>query len=165
MLIATVAVQMAEAAADLSRELLASPTATAVLQRRCDAPIRAIVDRKAARPASPEQRARLNVGADERIAYRSVVLSCAGTPLSVAENWYVPSRLTPAMNAALETGDVPFGAVVRGLQPHRRPIEQQLTGTAPYVLRHRALVLDGRDRPIAEVVENYTPELLAAPVR
>lgn len=166
MLAAAVAViQAAETAAALSRDLLASPTATAVLQRRCAAPIRAVVDRTAVRPASPEQRARLGVGPDEPVAYRSVVLSCAGTPLSIAENWYVPARLTPAMNAALETGDVPFGAVVRALGPHRRPIDQRVSGIAPYILRHRAIMLDAGDRPIAEVVENYTPALLAATVR
>ena len=79
---------------------------------------------------------------------------------SVAENWYVPSRLTPEMNAALEHGDTPFGAVIRPLHPHRKPLEQVLAGVAPYVLRHRALVLDGEGRALAEVVENYTPAVL-----
>ncbi|WP_333571202.1 chorismate--pyruvate lyase family protein [Sphingomonas sp.] len=161
MLIATVAVAAAtEGAAELSRDLLASPTATAVLERRCGGPIRAEVDRQAHKEPSPEQRKRLGVGQGERVAYRSVVLSCAGVAFSIAENWYVPSRLTPDMNAALEQGDTPFGAVIRPLHPHRKALEQVLVGIAPYVLRHRALVLDGEGRTLAEVVENYTAAVL-----
>lgn len=159
MLVVAVAVATDDAAA-LSRELLASPTATAVLERRCGAPIRAEVDRAAHKDPTPEQRKRLGVGPDERVVYRSVVLGCAGVALSVAENWYVPARLTPEMNAALEQGDIPFGAIIRPLHPHRKPLEQLMTGIAPYVLRHRALVLDGEGRALAEVVENYTMALL-----
>lgn len=162
MLVVAVAMATDDAAA-LSRELLASPTATAVLERRCGGPIRAEVDRAAHKDATPEQRTRLGVGPHERVAYRSVVLSCAGVAYSVAENWYVPSRLTPEMNAALEQGDTPFGAVIRPLHPHRKPLEQVLAGVAPYVLRHRALVLDSEGRVLAEVVENYTAALLQAP--
>ncbi|WP_066719365.1 chorismate--pyruvate lyase family protein [Sphingomonas pituitosa] len=159
MLVVAVAAATDDAAA-LSRELLASPTATAVLERRCGAPVRAEVDRTVHKDPTPEQRMRLGVGPDERVVYRSVVLRCAGVAFSVAENWYVPSRLTPEMNAALEQGDTPFGAVIRPLHPHRKPLEQVTAGVAPYVLRHRALVLDGEGRVLAEVVENYTPEVL-----
>ena len=159
MLVVAVAVATDDAAA-LSRDLLASPTATAVLERRCGGPIVAEVDRTAHKAATPEQRIRLGVGPDERVVYRSVVLRCAGVALSVAENWYVPARLTPAMNAALEQGDTPFGAAIRPLHPHRKPLEQVLAGIAPYVLRHRALVLDGEGWVLAEVVENYTAAAL-----
>lgn len=161
MLIATVAVAAAtDGAAELSRDLLASPTATAVLERRCGGPIRAEVNRASHKKPSAEQRQRLGVGPDEPVVYRSVVLRCAGVAFSIAENWYVPSRLTPEMNAALEQGDTPFGAVIGPLHPHRKPLEQVLAGIAPYVLRHRALVLDGEGRPLAEVVENYTTAVL-----
>ncbi|GAA0745526.1 hypothetical protein CA233_02985 [Sphingomonas sp. ABOLD] len=159
MLVVAVAAATDDAAA-LSRDLLASPTATALLERRCGAPVVAEVDRTAQKDPTPEQRTRLGIGPDERVVYRSVVLSCAGVALSVAENWYVPARLTPEMNAALEQGDTPFGAVIRPLHPHRKPLEQVLGGVAPYVLRHRALVLDGEGRALAEVVENYTPAVL-----
>ncbi|KTF67909.1 chorismate--pyruvate lyase family protein [Sphingomonas sp. HT-1] len=159
MLVVAVAAATDDAAA-LSRDLLASATATAVLERRCGQPIRAEVDRAAHKDPTPEQRKRLGVGPEERVAYRSVVLRCAGVPFSVAENWYVPARLTPEMNAALEQGERPFGAVILPLQPHRKPLEQLLAGIAPYVLRHRALVLDAEGRALAEVVENYTAAVL-----
>ncbi len=159
MLVVAVAAATDDAAA-LSRDLLASPTATAVLERRCGGPIVAEVDRAARKDPTAEQRMRLGVGPEERVVYRSVVLRCAGVAYSVAENWYVPARLTPEMNAALEQGDTPFGAVIRPLHPHRKPLEQVLAGVAPYVLRHRALVLDGAGRVLAEVVENYTAAVL-----
>ena len=53
MLVVAVAVATDDAAA-LSRELLASPTATAVLERRCGGPIRAEVDRTAHKDPTPE---------------------------------------------------------------------------------------------------------------
>ena len=157
----------ADPAEALNRELLAASSATAVLQRRCAEPIRAEVDRGAVAAPSSAQRARLELGAADRVAYRSVVLKCGGKALSVAQNWYVPARLTPEMNAAL-AGDTPFGAVIRPLAPHRRTVEvatrRSDAALAPYVLRHRALVLGGKGQPLAEVVENYTPDLLSLPV-
>ncbi len=50
-----------DGAAELSRDLLAGPTATAVLERRCGGPIVAEVDRTAHKEPSAEQRKRLGV--------------------------------------------------------------------------------------------------------
>ena len=150
----------------LRRELVAARSATAVLQRRCTTPIRAEVNR-AQKPATPEQRTHLAVGPAEPLVYRSVVLKCGPVSLSVAENWYVPARLTPEMNAAL-AGDTPFGAAIRPLAPSRRTLgiatQREDAGVAPYVVRQRAVVLDGQGRPLSEVVENYTPVMLCLPV-
>jgi chorismate-pyruvate lyase len=158
----------ADPAESLRQELRSSRSATAVLQRRCGEPIRAVVDRAGRKPPTPEQRAHLAVGPAEPVTYRSVVLKCGGLSLSIAENWYVPARLTPEMNAAL-AGDTPFGAVIRPLAPSRRTLGIATQGedamVAPYVLRQRALVIGGDGRPLSEVVENYTPELIGLPVR
>lgn len=158
----------ADPADALRQELLAARSATAVLQRRCAEPIRAVVDRAGEKPPTPEQRADLGVGPAEPVAYRSVALKCGDQALSVAENWYVPARLTPAMNAAL-AGDAPFGAVIRPLAPSRRTLRiatlRADASVAPYALRQRALVIGGDGKPLAEVVENYTPALLGLPVR
>ncbi len=151
----------------LRRELVSARSATTVLQRRCATPIRAEVNR-AQKPATPEQRAHLAVGPAEPVVYRSVVLKCGDLALSIAENWYVPARLTPEMNAAL-AGDAPFGAVIRPLAPSRRTLgiaaADEDRSVAPYVLRQNALVTAGDGKPLAEVIENYTPELLSLPVR
>ncbi len=167
MILAALLAVQADPAEALRQELVAARSATAVLQRRCAEPIRAEVDR-AQKPATPEQRAHLAVGPDEPVVYRSVALKCGAVSLSVAENWYVPARLTPAMNAAL-AGDAPFGAVIRPLAPSRRTLgiatQREDAGVAPYVVRQNAVVLDGQGRPLSEVVENYAPVLLCLPVR
>lgn len=151
----------------LNADLLASPTATAVLERRCaalglvhPARVHAMVDRgRVSASQSPSYR-RLKVRRDDVLGYRQVRLMCGAIVLSEATNWYVPGRLTPQMNAALDGGDVPFGRVVLPLRPYRRTLSTWVAtpGRIPVegdVVRHRALVLDGGGRPLAEVVERY----------
>ncbi len=152
--------------------LLASDSATALLARRCGAPIRAEVARGVTVAPGAARRARLQVAADEPVAYRSVRLMCGTRVLSLAQNWYVPARLTPAMNAALQ-GDTPFGAVIRPLAPRRRTLGVEIlrrpadsaAAETDEVLRVQALVVDAQGRPLAEVVEGYTAALLALPPR
>jgi chorismate-pyruvate lyase len=145
-------------------ELKAGPTATAALQRWCDThgvtgTVHAEVDRGAAKNPSAATTMRLQVKPGEHVAYRRVKLGCGGHVLSEADNWYVPSRLTPAMNAALESGDTPFGAVIAPLTPHRQALSSDrlwVDGAVPEdILRNRALVLDQGGRPLAEVTETY----------
>lgn len=153
----------------LSARLLAARSATAVLEQLCaelhlaDPPrVRALPDRHARRSADAEVRAALQIGPDEPVRYRRVRLRCGGRLLSRAENWYVPSRLTPDMNRALETSDTPFGTAIRPLQPTRRTLGVQwLPGATAF--RHSALVLDGAGRPLAFVVESYPRSALVAP--
>jgi hypothetical protein len=177
----------------LNAELLAGRSATLVLEKWCadhhmaaEPRIVARVAPGAATPPSPEQRARLGVGPEERVAYRRVALACGTHTLSEADNWYVPSRLTAEMNRALETSDAPFGKVVAPLQPSRRNFSVELLWSplpkgwegktraeimrerppgarleAPHgVLEHRAIVVGGDGRPISEVRETYTKEIL-----
>lgn len=142
--------------ARLEAELRTNPSATAVLQARCDTSIRAVVDRGARSRPSRAQRRRLGIGPHTLVRYRRLDLNCGGRTYSRAENWYVPGRLTPEMNAALESGDAPYGVVVRPLGAHRRLVASSRRGLARgQVLRVRALVLDRENRPLAEVVETY----------
>jgi hypothetical protein len=155
----------------LSAELLASPTATAVLERHCAAlglgtRVHAEVQRGRALASATPSRTRLKVAKTEMLGYRRVRLMCGDHVLSQAINWYVPARLTPEMNAALESGDVPFGRVILPLAPQRRTLSiwKARPGRVPHggtVLRHRAIVLDGQGRPLAEVIENYQRILVA----
>lgn len=161
--------QPVDGAQALSAALLANPSATAVLQHYCadlhiaePAVIRAVVDRAASVPATPDQRARLKAGKDEPVVYRRVRLTCGTTVLSEAENWYVPSRLTPEMRTAL-AADTPFGTAIRPLKPSRTTLstERAWPGqSANDILRHRAIVLSGDGAPLAEVVETYQRPLL-----
>jgi chorismate-pyruvate lyase len=113
----------------LNAEILASRSATLSLEKWCgehrlaganETKIVARLMRGDAKPATAEQRQRLQVGPDEELKYRRVQLLCGDRVLSEADNWYVPSRLTPEMNRLLETTDTPFGKAVLDLKPYRR---------------------------------------------
>ena len=156
----------------LNAELLGGRTATELLEARCaelglaDPPrVHAEVQRGRRIARSAAARARLGIGKDEALGYRRVRLVCGAHVLSEALNWYVPARLTPAMNAQLEQGDTPFGRVILPLSPSRRTLSARVLwdgrGRAPAtILRHRALVIDGQGRPLAEVIENYRAVLV-----
>ena len=147
--------------------LAAQDSATRALEQWCarrhiaePAVIRAT--KLAARSNDPSRRMRRRLGlADgETLALRHVRLSCGQTPLSVAWNWYVPARLSPAMNAALRDGDVPFGKVVAPLG-FRRVSLPTITGRgencpAGTISTHRARLVLPDGRALAYVVECYT---------
>jgi chorismate-pyruvate lyase len=153
-------------AGELNRLLLAGTSATATMRAWCaehgiaDPAIHAEVIEVTAPPATATQRRELQVDRREPLGYRRVRLGCAGHVLSEAQNWYVPARLTPAMNAVLDTSDTPFGTVVAPLHITRRTLAADMlwrhgAKPPPALFRHRALVLDGAGRPIAEVIETY----------
>jgi hypothetical protein len=176
-------------------DLLSHPSATLTLERWCgshklapESRIVANLDRDATKAPTPEQRQRLRVSAEEPIIYRRVRLACGGRVLSEADNWYVPSRLTPEMNRLLTETTTPFGRAVLDLGFHRellsadllwRPLpdgwDMQPTLPAPagaalaipgQVLEHRAILLTRENVPFSEVVETYTDEILGfAPPR
>ncbi len=151
----------------LQKALAASDSATVALGQWCAArdiarppTIRAIADRGATSPPSPQVRAALGVSPGEPVAYRHVRLACGGTVLSVAHNWYVPARLAPDMNDALETTDTPFGKVVGPLGFRRERLAEQRGRMnecpAGTVLSHRAVLRIPDGRAISLVVECYT---------
>lgn len=158
-------------------ELLSRPSATLTLERWCAthavAPgCSAVVARRAPgveRAAGPEHRRLLAVEPDELVRHRRVRLSCGGRVLSEADNWYVPARLTPAMNRALEGWDAAFGRVVAALEFDRRTLSVRLlrpavpSAPAGAVLEHRAVLTLPDGTPFSTVVETYTAAVLAAP--
>jgi len=97
-------------------------------------------------------RAALKPANDEPVQYRRVALGCGGEVLSKAENWYLPARLTPAMNRELVTQQTPFGRVVEGLGFRRRTLSVQY-GDGSGVLRHRALLIARDGSPFSVVSE------------
>lgn len=150
--------------AQLKADLLAGNSATVTLGQWCareklaDPPvIRALRDPVQA-PASDAVRALLKVAPDAPLGYRRVKLMCGTHVLSEADNWYVPARLTPAMNQLLQTTDTPFGTAVKALNFHRRTLDaESAPGT---VLRVRAVLLTPDETPFSLVVENYTSDLI-----
>lgn len=73
----------------------------------------------------------LGISADEPVYYRRVQLACGEVVFSEADNWYVPSRLTPEMNQVLDTTDHPFGKVVQPLHFRRQTISAELGRRCP----------------------------------
>jgi hypothetical protein len=177
----------------LNAELLGHDSATLTLDRWCDAhhlaspaKVVAVRDRDAAKPPTAEQRKVLSVSESEPIRYRRVKLVCGGHVLSEADNWYVPSRLTPEMNQQLETTDIAFGRAVQALHFQRRTLSAKLlwsplpegwdvaplppqetpaqTLQIPHeVLQHRAVLVLPDGTPISQVIETYTEQVLAFP--
>jgi hypothetical protein len=178
----------------LNAALLSSDSATLTLDGWCArhqlAPVgtKVIAERvrDADKPVTAELRAALQVGAEEPVRYRHVRLRCGGHVLSEADNWYVPARLTPAMNAALDSSDVAFGRAVQPLHFRRQTLSARLlwsplpddwdersapvgaaAGTAiaipEHVIEHRAVLRLPDGTPFSEVVETYTGDVLAFP--
>jgi chorismate-pyruvate lyase len=177
----------------INGEVLASRSATLTLEQWCRdhrlaaAPtIVADVVRDVAKPATPELKQRLQVSPQEDVKYRRVRLRCGSRVLSVADNWYVPGRLTAEMNRLLETTDAPFGKVVQPLQPSRQtslvrvlgsplpdgwerastPTPPATTGTLAIpdaLFEHQAILYTWEHKPFSEVHETYQRQLLAFP--
>jgi chorismate-pyruvate lyase len=181
----------------INAELLASTSATLTLESWCrehglatDPRIVAQPAGGAEEPVTAEQRQRLRIDAGEPVRYRKVRLACGSKVLSEADNWYVPGRLTPAMNEALERTDTPFGKAIQPLNPFRRTFAAHLlwsplpegweledrnalaaelerdggdaaSSLPTYVIEHQALVLRQDNLPISEVRERYRSDLLA----
>ncbi|SFG97015.1 hypothetical protein [Methylobacterium gossipiicola] len=113
----------------LTARLLTGSSATAILEDWCaergfpDAQLRAERLPGCERPPEAAQRDHFNLAAGETVRHRRVRLVCGPYVLSMADNWYVPARLTPAMNRSLDTTEVPFGRVVNALAPTRRTLD------------------------------------------
>ena len=175
----------------LNAEILASKSATQSLEKWCrdhklaaEPKILAHLIPNTYKAPTAEQVQHLQVADQEQIKYRRVQLSCGDQVLSEAENWYVPSRLTPEMNQLLETTDIPFGKVVLPLQPYRQTFNAKLLWTplpegwenTAYTLQdkrkqqlaipealfeHHAMLYTAEHQPFAEVSEIYQKALLA----
>ncbi|GAB2536147.1 hypothetical protein [Rhodanobacter koreensis] len=174
----------------LNADLLSHPSATLTLERWCGAHHLAAEAKIVAhrvqgvdKPLPDGFRAKLGIGADEPVRYRRVQLVCGDRVLSDADNWYVPSRLTAAMNRELDHSDVPFGKVVQALHFRRQTLSAELlwsplpdgwdrgaplppVGDKPlvvpaHVLQHRALLYTQDNRPFSALIETYTDQVLA----
>lgn len=160
-----------------NQNLLAHPSATAVLQQWCDAQGQGPAPRITARrvpgvhkEAGPEIRSQLGVEAAEPLSYRRVELICGDRVLSQADNWYRPGRLTTEMNRQLEETETPFGVVAGALRFTRRNLSAVLLFkpaegqgplvVPPQILRQSARLETPDGQPLALVVETYTAEVL-----
>ena len=176
----------------LNAELLSHDSATLTLDRWCDShqlasPPKIVAEQVHGAEKAPTAQQRQQLGVDDRepIRYRRVRLRCGDYVLSEADNWYVPSRLTPDMNQQLDTTNIPFGRAVQALHFQRRTLSAKLlwsplpggweSGSAPLpgnlaalqippeVIEHRAILVLPSGTPFSEVEETYTRNVLAFP--
>lgn len=174
----------------LNAELLSHASATSTLEGWCatyslaEAP-KILAERvlNADKGPTGEQRRELRVTLSDTVRYRRVKLVCGTRVLSEADNWYVPSRLTPEMNKLLDSTATPFGTVVKRLDFQRHTISAKIL--SPFLpqgwetmspsriddmgepclpdrlLEHRALLTLPDGTPFSEVVETYTGSVLS----
>lgn len=178
----------------VNADILASTSATLTLEKWCGdhamsskARVTAHLQRGIVKDATAAQRERLQVGANTPVKYRRVQLYCGGHLLSEADNWYVPARLSAAMNRLLDETDTPFGKAVLPLAPYRRTFgtktlwsplpDKWETGLAPVaaaaagstldipaaLFEHSAVLYTGTHLPFSEVRETYQRGLLEFP--
>jgi chorismate-pyruvate lyase len=174
----------------LDADLLSHDSATLTLERWCGAhrlaaAPRIVAERVAGVDKQPtaDQRQELGIDANEPVRYRRVKLLCGTWVLSEADNWYVPSRLTPDMNKTLETTNTPFGKAVQALHFQRHTLSSRLlwlplpdgwemsapgktAGAVPLtippaVLENKAVLSLPDGTPFSEVVETYSSNVLA----
>ena len=178
----------------LNAELLSHDSATLTLERWCAAHhlapasehVIAQRDRATEKTPTPDTLKLLAVTGVEAVRYRRVRLSCGGHVVSEADNWYVPARLTAAMNDVLERTDTSFGRVVQPLHFSRHTISSDLLWhplpdgwemeagvpaaaagdmAIPHsLLEHRAILTLPDGTPFSEVVETYTEAVLDFPL-
>ena len=175
----------------LNVEILGSSSATRSLEKWCREHRLAATPDIIAHPvvgegktATADQLQRLDVSGPEQVKHRKVRLYCGDHLLSEADNWYVPSRLTEAMNRLLETTTTPFGKVIAPLEPSRQTFsvnllwsplpegwelqshsQAQRRKTHPLAIpdalfEHQAIVYSRDRKPIAEVHEIYQRQIL-----
>jgi hypothetical protein len=155
-----------DAVQQLEAGLAAAPSATQFLTDRCAAlrlatpPVIRAVRENLDLKAGAAVRHALQVDADTPLRYRRVDLTCGTHVLSEADNWYVPERLAPEMNHTLDSSEVPFGAVVKPLNFHRKTLKMETLDEPAHALRVTAVLLTAADTPFSLVVESYSRELV-----
>jgi hypothetical protein len=153
----------APAVGDIAAAIAHGASASTVLQAWCAAhglpPL--LAQRLAGQAAPPDGavRAALGAGPDQTVRYRHVRLACGGKVLSEADNWYLPDRLSAAMNHILETTDTPFGLVVRPLNFTRRTLQVTHSADPDHRLEIRAVLVSAAGAPFSYVVEDYSGDL------
>ncbi|QRM32258.1 hypothetical protein [Microvirga sp. VF16] len=171
----------------LSTRLIASASATDTLLAWCEehglshGPITVDVRQRFAPAIVPDEvMAALGPTAPEAVHYRQVRLMRGSLALAAAENWFVPQRLTAAMNETLNQTSIPFGTVIAPLHPVRRtqvanawplvaePVEELpwFSGSADeprpeIILEHKAMILTDSGTSLALVNELFFAELVS----
>ncbi|MFM6950447.1 MAG: hypothetical protein ACKOW1_05435 [Novosphingobium sp.] len=165
------AIQPATPVDGLERMLASHDSATAALEQWCEQqglanPARVVAQQVPGQlmAAPADLRRLLGVSPQAALGSRHVRLSCGDRLLSQAQNWYVPARLTPEMNAQLAQTTTPFGKVVAPLGFKRELVESRRGAgrdcPAGTVLVQRAILRLPDGSAVAHVLECYAGSAL-----
>ncbi|WP_312710025.1 hypothetical protein [Stenotrophomonas sp.] len=157
----------------LHQRVLSGQSATATLESWCaehglaeQARVRAVRVHGQDKVAPMEVLRALGASEGTAVRYRRVQLVCGSRVLSEADNWYLPTRLSPAMNQVLDSTDEPFGRVVGPLGFERQTLADQTfwparsDGSHGVILEVRALLRDRQQQPFSYVIESYSAHAL-----
>lgn len=132
------------------------------------------------------QRKMLATAEKEPVRHRKVRVRCGSSVLLEADDWYLPSRVSPQVNALLEGTELPLQRAVQIAHFKRRTLsatllwpqlpelgelgsakgvtESQAIGPLPArVLTHHVLLMLPDGRPFGEIQANYMGNVLAFP--
>lgn len=139
-------------AAELHAALLASDSATEVLERFFPPPILVRLLRSGPCPLQPG----LSLPAGAELVHRQVHLLSGTREISQADLWYRPACLTAEMREGLATTALPFGRIVKPLRLRRTTLSARLCARGEEAaLEHRALLSTPQGEAVAEVWERY----------
>ncbi len=145
----------------LHAALLAADSATAVLEAFFG-PV--TVHRLHTPPSANEGlHERLRLAPGDTLRHRAVQLMAGARMLSHAELWYVANRLPAEHVEKLESGDTPFGRIMRPVGLTRSVLLARICGPEEAAsLAHRALLRAPSGLPVAEVHELYSRRLFGS---
>ena len=153
--LAATALSIASAPAGPLERIAAGESASTILASWCAVhglpPFRA--ERLAVTKTSAEHTPAALKPSGRRVTLRRVRLGCGRRTVSTADNWYLPGRLTPAMNARLAISDSPFGQVVQPLGFRRQTLSAHMDAAGRFVIR--AVLVDSTGAPFSYVIERY----------
>jgi hypothetical protein len=132
------------------------------------------------------QRKTLATSAKQPVRHRKVRVLCGSAVLLEADDWYLPSRVSPQVSALIDGTDLPFETAVQIAHFRRRILSaallwpqlpelgnvefeegvaepQAIRPLPAHVLTHHVLVMLPDGTPFGEAQENYTGSVLAFP--
>jgi hypothetical protein len=132
------------------------------------------------------QRTMLDTSAKESVRHRKVRVFCGSAVLLEADDWYLPSRVSPQVNALIESTELPLERAVQIAYFRRRTLsatllwpqlpelrelgsekgltESQAIQPLPArVLTHHVLLMLPDGTPFGEIQANYMSNVLAFP--
>ena len=101
----------------------------------------------------------LQLGPDDALVARNLILKCGSTDMAVVYTWYAPTRLTAEVDSALADSDAPFEPLAAPMRVTRQPLTRTRGGMmgcpTDTVLSYLALFKTPAGESVGVVIECY----------